>query len=67
MLFLISTKFPILEPFFKIVPGLILAKGGIILSIYHLMGIPVRYIGIGEGAEDFASFVPESYVDALFS
>ena len=43
------------------------AKGGIILSIYHLMGIPVRYIGIGEGVDDFTPFDPESYVDALFS
>ncbi len=43
------------------------AKGGIILSIYHQMGIPIRYIGIGEGAEDFLPFSPETYVDALFS
>lgn len=43
------------------------AKGGIILSIYHQMGIPIRYIGIGEGAEDFLPFSPEPYVDALFS
>ncbi|MCB1084964.1 MAG: signal recognition particle-docking protein FtsY [Chlamydiia bacterium] len=43
------------------------AKGGIILSIYHQMGIPIRYIGIGEGAEDFIPFTPEPYIDALFS
>lgn len=43
------------------------AKGGIILSIYHRMGIPIRYIGIGEGADDFLPFSAESYVDALFS
>ena len=43
------------------------AKGGIILSIYHQMGIPIRYIGIGEEAEDFLPFVPEPYVDALFT
>ena len=43
------------------------AKGGIILSIYHQMGIPIRYIGIGEGADDFLPFSPEPYVDALFS
>ncbi len=43
------------------------AKGGIILSIYHQMGIPIRYIGIGEGAEDFLPFVPKPYVDALFT
>ncbi len=43
------------------------AKGGIILSIYHRMGIPIRYIGIGEGAADFVPFSPEAYIDALFS
>jgi len=43
------------------------AKGGIILSIYHQMGIPVRYIGIGEKEDDFIPFDSESYVDALFS
>jgi len=43
------------------------AKGGIILSIYHQMGIPIRYIGIGEGAEDFVPFSVEPYVDALFN
>lgn len=43
------------------------AKGGIILSIYHQMGIPIRYIGIGEGADDFLPFSPEPYIDALFS
>ncbi|MCB1073133.1 MAG: signal recognition particle-docking protein FtsY [Chlamydiales bacterium] len=43
------------------------AKGGIILSIYHQMGIPIRYIGIGEGADDFLPFSPEPYINALFS
>jgi fused signal recognition particle receptor len=43
------------------------AKGGIILSIYHYMGIPIRYIGLGEGADDFLPFTPEPYVDALFN
>ncbi len=43
------------------------AKGGIILSIYHQMGIPIRFIGIGEKEDDFLPFSPEPYVDALFS
>lgn len=43
------------------------AKGGIILSIYHQMGIPIRYIGIGEKEDDFIPFDVESYIDALFS
>lgn len=43
------------------------AKGGIILSIYHQMGIPIRFIGLGEKEDDFLPFSPEPYVDALFS
>jgi fused signal recognition particle receptor len=42
------------------------AKGGIILSIYEKLGIPVRWIGVGEGAEDLLPFDAESYVTALF-
>lgn len=43
------------------------AKGGIILSIFHQMGIPIRYIGIGEKEDDFIPFDPKSYVEALFA
>ena len=43
------------------------AKGGIILSIYHQMGIPIRYIGIGEEVNDLIPFSSELYIDALFS
>ena len=43
------------------------AKGGIILSIKEQMGIPVKFIGIGEGIEDFQKFNPENFTDALFS
>ncbi len=42
------------------------AKGGMILSIFHQMGIPIRYIGIGEKESDFIPFDPKSYIDALF-
>lgn len=42
------------------------AKGGIILSIYQKMGIPIRWIGIGERADDLLPFDPEAYVTALF-
>jgi len=42
------------------------AKGGIILSIYHQMGIPVQFIGIGEKEEDLIPFNKEEYVDSLF-
>ncbi len=41
------------------------AKGGIILSIYKELGIPVKWIGVGENAEDLIPFDAESYVEAL--
>jgi fused signal recognition particle receptor len=43
------------------------AKGGILLAIAHKFGIPVRFIGIGEGVEDMQSFDAGEYVDALLS
>lgn len=42
------------------------AKGGIILSIYKQLGIPVKWVGTGEKAEDLQPFDPEEYVNALF-
>lgn len=41
------------------------AKGGIVIAIRHELGVPVRYIGAGEGIEDFSVFSPEAFVDAL--
>jgi fused signal recognition particle receptor len=43
------------------------AKGGILLAIAHKLDVPVRYIGIGESADDMQPFVAEDYVDALLS
>lgn len=43
------------------------AKGGIIVAIARELGIPIRYVGIGEGLEDLEEFVPEVFVEALFS
>lgn len=42
------------------------AKGGIILSIYKKMGIPIKWIGTGESADDLMPFDSDSYVKALF-
>ncbi|TXI37774.1 MAG: signal recognition particle-docking protein FtsY [Nitrosomonas sp.] len=42
------------------------AKGGIVVSIQKKLGIPVKFIGVGEGAEDLIPFNAEAYVDALF-
>jgi fused signal recognition particle receptor len=43
------------------------AKGGIVFAIADGLGIPVRYVGIGESAEDFDVFDPVSFVDAVLS
>jgi fused signal recognition particle receptor len=42
------------------------AKGGIVFSISQELGIPVRYIGVGESLEDVLEFSPEFFVDSLF-
>jgi len=42
------------------------AKGGILFSICQELGIPVRFIGIGESLEDLVEFSPEDFVDSLF-
>ena len=43
------------------------AKGGILFSICQEMGIPVRFIGVGESLEDLLEFSPEAFVDSLFA
>lgn len=43
------------------------AKGGIVLSIYKQLGIPIRWIGTGEQSLDLESFDPQTYVEALFA
>ena len=42
------------------------AKGGILFSICQELGIPVRFIGVGESLEDLLEFSPETFVDSLF-
>ena len=43
------------------------AKGGILLAIADRIGVPVRFIGIGEGAEDMQPFSAEEFADALLA
>jgi len=43
------------------------AKGGIIVAIAQELGIPLRFVGVGEGIEDLQDFRAEVFVDALFS
>ena len=42
------------------------AKGGIVFAIAQRMGIPIRFIGVGEQIEDLRHFEPEEFVQALF-
>lgn len=41
-------------------------KGGVLLNISHELKLPVRFIGVGEKAEDLQPFSPESFVRAIF-
>ncbi|MDJ0812863.1 MAG: signal recognition particle-docking protein FtsY [Woeseiaceae bacterium] len=43
------------------------AKGGILLALADKLGVPVRFIGIGESADDMQPFVAAEFVDALLS
>lgn len=42
------------------------AKGGVVLGVSHQFGIPVRYIGVGEGINDIKLFDPADFVHTLF-
>jgi fused signal recognition particle receptor len=42
------------------------AKGGIVISVYKELKVPIRWIGVGEQAEDLMAFNAEEYVSALF-
>ena len=42
------------------------AKGGVVIGISHELGVPVRYIGLGERVEDLQPFNAMEYVDSLF-
>ena len=41
------------------------AKGGIVVAVQRELGVPVKFVGLGEGADDLAPFDPEEFVDAL--
>jgi fused signal recognition particle receptor len=42
------------------------AKGGIVVAISRELGVPVRYVGVGEKLADLLPFDPEQFVDSLF-
>jgi fused signal recognition particle receptor len=42
------------------------AKGGIVVAIQRELGLPVKLVGLGEGAADLMTFDPEAFVEAIF-
>ena len=42
------------------------AKGGIVVAIVKELGVPIRYVGIGEQVDDLIVFDAEPYIDSLF-
>ena len=43
------------------------AKGGVIFAIAKKLGLPIRFIGVGEAAEDLRPFEAKQFIDALFA
>lgn len=43
------------------------AKGGVVLTIMKELGVPVKFIGLGEQIDDLAAFDLDSFIDAIFS
>jgi fused signal recognition particle receptor len=43
------------------------AKGGIVVAIHEQLSIPVKLVGLGEGADDLVPFDPDEFVEALFT
>ena len=41
------------------------AKGGCVVAVKQRLGLPVRFIGVGEGIDDLIPFTPEGYVEEL--
>jgi fused signal recognition particle receptor len=42
------------------------AKGGVVIAIKHELGLPVRWVGVGEGVDDLRPFDPVDFANALF-
>ncbi len=42
------------------------AKGGVVIAIRRQVGLPVKFVGVGEKADDLVPFEPDAFVDALF-
>jgi fused signal recognition particle receptor len=42
------------------------AKGGVVLAIASEMGLPIKFVGLGESVDDLVDFDPIAFADALF-
>jgi fused signal recognition particle receptor len=42
------------------------SKGGAVVSVVDELGVPVKFVGVGEAIDDLQTFDPVSFVDALF-
>jgi fused signal recognition particle receptor len=42
------------------------AKGGVVVAITRELGLPIRYIGVGEKIDDLLPFDPETFINSLF-
>lgn len=42
------------------------ARGGAVVSVIDELGLPIKFVGVGEGVDDLQPFDPENFVDALF-
>jgi fused signal recognition particle receptor len=43
------------------------AKGGVVVAIRQQVGLPVKYLGVGEQPDDLTPFDPDEFVEALFA
>ena len=43
------------------------AKGGVVVAVRQSMQLPVKFLGVGEGIEDFQPFDADAFVESLFS
>jgi fused signal recognition particle receptor len=43
------------------------AKGGVIVAIARELGLPIRFIGVGEKVDDLLAFDPERFIESLFA
>jgi fused signal recognition particle receptor len=43
------------------------AKGGVVLAVREELGVPIRYVGVGEGPDDLRPFEPQAFADRLLA